>query len=240
MAHPPVEFLKRLLGGNPSPDTLHLVLQGLLEAGEFRRTLPACLEAVRRHPDDLKLRAMLAAAYQELGFLRLAEEELQRLTATLDELAGAYKRKALLLQRQGKRTPAAAALRCYLAHRPEDREARSLLSGLEEKVPESPPQPLETKEEDDLQGLPELATPTLAEVYFNQGQIRAAADLYRRVLAEHPDDTASRRRLEELEGMLEKTGEPAGELIGSRVKAGRKAVSVLRDWLQRIERLRYA
>ena len=51
--------------------------------------------------------------------------------------------------------------------------------------------------------LSEIATPTLAEVYVNQGQIQEAISIYERVIAYNPEDETSLMRIQELRTMLE-------------------------------------
>jgi tetratricopeptide (TPR) repeat protein len=51
--------------------------------------------------------------------------------------------------------------------------------------------------------LSEIATPTLAEVYVNQGQIQEAISIYEKVIDQTPEDRASRTRVQELRTMLE-------------------------------------
>jgi tetratricopeptide (TPR) repeat protein len=59
----------------------------------------------------------------------------------------------------------------------------------------------------DEEVLSEIATPTLAEVYVNQGQIQEAVRIYEKVIAQNPGDQASVTRLQELRDM--RTAEPS-------------------------------
>jgi hypothetical protein len=43
--------------------------------------------------------------------------------------------------------------------------------------------------------LSEIATPTLAEVYVNQGQIQEALTIYEKVVAQNPEDQTSIKRI---------------------------------------------
>ena len=54
---------------------------------------------------------------------------------------------------------------------------------------------LETQEQDEFS---DLATPELAEIYYNQGLINEAVSTYEKVLFDKPEDDASRARLAEL------------------------------------------
>lgn len=78
---------------------------------------------------------------------------------------------------------------------------------------EEPPEPEETeplaveKERPEFpfeeEVLSEIATPTLAEVYVNQGQLQEAISIYEKVIAQNPEDRASMTRVQELRTMLE-------------------------------------
>jgi hypothetical protein len=63
---------------------------------------------------------------------------------------------------------------------------------------------------------PDIATPTLAEVYVNQGQIVEALSIYERIVADNPEDHVSRRRVLELQAMI--APPPPSEIKGDRKK----------------------
>ncbi|HKJ89374.1 MAG TPA: tetratricopeptide repeat protein [Gammaproteobacteria bacterium] len=79
-------------------------------------------------------------------------------------------------------------------------------------------------------------TPTLAELYYQQGHTEAAARIYRELLREAEGDSPAdswRRRLRELEGSA---AEPPAGLAG----APEEAVERLEAFLQRVEHAREA
>ncbi|MDT8285284.1 MAG: tetratricopeptide repeat protein, partial [Thermovirgaceae bacterium] len=87
-------------------------------------------------------------------------------------------------------------------------------------------------EEDEL---PDISTPTLAEVYFNQGQIHEALKTYERVVAQNPDDDQSKKRLEELREMVSSEAAPSEESGADRFREkNRKVIAVLEGWLANI------
>jgi hypothetical protein len=91
-------------------------------------------------------------------------------------------------------------------------------------VGEEPPAP----EEPDLT---DIATPTIAEVYFNQGLLQEAIDTYERVIARHPDDERSIKRLAELKAVTEDESDAEGR-AGNEIRAKReKTVNILQGWL---------
>jgi tetratricopeptide (TPR) repeat protein len=63
-----------------------------------------------------------------------------------------------------------------------------------------------------------LSSATLAELYFQQGLLERAVEVYRQVLEEEPGNERARSRLEEIEGLVEASaaelpGPPAGQQI---------------------------
>lgn len=75
-----------------------------------------------------------------------------------------------------------------------------------------------------------LASPTLAELYLNQGFARRAVEVYRQFLAREPENEKARARLAEIEGTLSVTGPGIAE--GGRERAERT--------IGRLEQLRQA
>ena len=143
---------------------------------------------------------------------------------------------------------AAKALKVYLAHRPDDEEALRLLETLQ--PPEEPPtQPTPAKEEEAVsleeieeevappleeEGLPDIATPTLAELYFDQGRLKEAIETYEKIIAQDPDDTQSGQRLDELIALSaqEKSAEVKEQ---DRVRQNKeKMIVILETWLANI------
>lgn len=128
-----------ILAGAPSHGTLILVLSRMKEEGHFKRVIQECLKALETYPCDIPVRRLLAETYFESGRISQAESELNRVIAQIDELAApAYRLQAELLVRQNREREAIAPLKCYLAHRSDDTEARRVLEGLETPEEENP------------------------------------------------------------------------------------------------------
>ncbi|MCX5879472.1 MAG: hypothetical protein NTY44_10225, partial [Deltaproteobacteria bacterium] len=85
--------------------------------------------------------------------------------------------------------------------------------------------------------LHEIATPTLAEVYVNQGEIQEALSVYEKVVARNPEDQASMTRIEELRTML--TVEPplAEEAVSGAKQRKEKTIAILESWLASIRKM---
>ncbi len=204
-----------ILAAGPSPGTLYLILSKMKEEGEFKRVIQESIKALMTYPSDIFLRKLLAETYMEDGQASMAENEFLKVTGHINDLVSAYKSQAQIYLRQKRDNDAKRSLKLYLAHYPDDKEASELLSLLSPafETRESEPvkadigedihppyveEPMESKDDQ----LPDIATPTLAEIYFKQGQIQDARDIYEKIVMQHPDDEKSLQRLEELKAML--------------------------------------
>jgi len=85
----------------------------------------------------------------------------------------------------------------------------------------------------------DLATPTLAELYFSQGRIGDAIETYEKVLLNDPEDEKSEQRLNELKASLDKETEPQPSEEPKEInfqKKTEKSISILEDWLTRLQK----
>jgi tetratricopeptide (TPR) repeat protein len=85
--------------------------------------------------------------------------------------------------------------------------------------------------------LSEIATPTLAEVYVNQGQIQEAVRIYERVIAKNPEDQASVRRVQELRGMRLPEPPPLEQPAPEEKQKKEKTIAILESWLANIRKM---
>lgn len=193
------ELLDQILSGAPSSETVFLLLERQKAEGKVDTVIRECIKSLGRYPRDARIRGLLAEACYERGWLTRAESEAERATAELEDLVPVYKLKALIYSSLNRPEEAARCLEIYLAHRPEERESLAP-SRRTTPVPEAFPSPLGDVEE--RYPTPEIATPTLAELYFAQGQVQEAVSTYEKVVAQNPEAEHSRTRLEELKAML--------------------------------------
>lgn len=204
-----------ILAAGPSPGTLYLILSKMKEEGELKRVIQESIKALMTYPSDIFLRKLLAETYMEDGQASMAENEFLKVTGHINDLISAYKSQAQIYLKQKRDEDAQKFLKLYLAHYPDDEEASLLLSSLSPPVDEPEPETAQADLEEDIisppaeetmvyqeDQLPDIATPTLAEIYFKQGQIQDARDIYEKVVMEHPDDEKSWQRLEELKAIL--------------------------------------
>jgi len=239
-----IDSTEGMLRHSQSQDALFLLLNKMKEEGRLDDIIQVCLKALDVLPDYFPLRHLLAEIYFEEGFFDQAEAELLKVVSDIENLISVYKLQAELYTQQKRNKEAFEALKRYLAHKSDDREAIELLKSI--KIPvESPSIPFEeehdsgisevssgiaagTGDEDEYS---EFSTPTLAEIFFSQGQINNAIQTYEKILLNNPDDNESKLRLDELKAL--KSEEPGmKEDKDSVIKV--KMISFLEEWLTKI------
>ncbi len=243
----PHDLLGEILRDGASPRTLVLILSRMKEEGHHKRVIQECLRALRVYPHDLHLRRVLAEAYAEDGRWSQAEAEIEDVAKQLVELGPLFMLQAKIYQGQGRVAEADEALKRGLALGAQDRSAPHLSLETEtspaDTARESTPAtaeasmsspPLDEPEESPASDLSGIVSPTLAEIYFNQGQIQEAVSTYEKVLEQDPQNLQARGRLEELKTLLDTgwTQEERTEDPARQKKA--KVINTLETWLGHI------
>lgn len=238
------DLWSQILAGGASPGTLFFVLSKLKKEGRLKKVIQECLKALDFYPYDIHIRRLLAEAYFEEGLISRAETELEKATTLIADLITAYKLQAEIYKREGRREEAFEAIKLYLAHRPGDQEALRLIETLKhaEETPIAEPRPdieevTAPVEEVIDEDLPEIATPTLAEIYFNQGQIEEAIDTYEKVLEQNPQNKRSRQRLEELKARMKADTDTGDKKSGRVWQKNKKMIAILEAWLANIQEM---
>ncbi len=230
------ELLNQILSEAPSPETLVLLLKRSKAEGQITTVIQECIKALCRFPRDIRIRGLLAEACFESGWLSRAEMEVETVTAQIEDLVHLYKLRAQIYSGMNRRQEAVKSLEIYLAHRPDDEESRALLQELS-PTPRLPAVESSTENlQESLPLVPEIATPTLAEVYFAQGQIQEAISTYEKVLAQKPEAEQWRTRMEELRAMLAPPPAVQQEDRGAEGLRSRKMrlINVLERWKESI------
>jgi len=242
----PDDLYNEILADGPSPGTLFRLLLKMKEEGQLKRVIREGIKALKVYPSDLHIRQLLAETCYEVGRIPQAEAELDKLLQQLDTFLPAYKLQAEIYRQQDRDVEAAWLLKLYLAHRPEDQDAVEILGTLkdaeESTVSEPPPIAEEPSLEIEgpLEGKRRVATPTLGDLYFNQGLIHEAINVYEKVVVENPDDELSKQRLDELKSTLKTGSAPeAGDVDRTREKK-QKLLTILEAWRASIREKNFA
>ncbi len=216
------EIYDEIIDKIATPKASFILIKILKEEGKTEKVIKACLKALEFFPDDINLRRLLAETYFEQGLIQPAETELEKLHQQIRELSSIFKVQAELFRKEDRIEEAIDSLKLYLAHNSSDQEAAQLLSEL------SPP----AKEEPSA-----LPTPTLAEIYYQQEEIKEAINIYEQVVKASPDDEKSKIRLNELRDLKESEEQiKSTEEILKEKKL--KLIEILERWLANIEQRR--
>ena len=210
---------KEIIDKIETPSASVLLIRLLIEEGKTEIAVKACLKALEIFPDDMNIRRLLAETYFSQGHLDLAEKELGKLAHKIGELSSIFKLQAKVFRKEDRLREAIKALELYLAHHKSDKEAAQLLSELSSPHEEEKPV---------------LPTPTLAEIYYNQGALDEAIETYQQVLRDSPDDAKSKKRLKELMEIKE-TGDQGKSTEGIAREQKLKFTGILERWLSAIE-----
>jgi tetratricopeptide (TPR) repeat protein len=152
---------REILASGASPGTIFLILKRMKETGRTKEVIHECLKALDVYPNDINIRTLLAESYIEEEQLSLAESELEKVAAQIDNIVSSYILQAEIFIRQKKTQDAAKALNLYLAHHPDDDSALYLLNKLKttDTFPstESTPSPnlVSQKRPSEIKGIPD-------------------------------------------------------------------------------------
>lgn len=239
---PSESLINEILSGHPSQETLFLVLSRMKKHGLLERVIEECAKALEIYPDDIRIRRLLAESCFETGRISRAESEIETVITKVNEQITSFRLQADIFISQGKKAEALEALKLYLLHHPEDRDSFILLESMQTRV-ETPSETMkagqvmpflaEEIEPSFEEALPDIATATLAEVYFNQGKTREAIATYEKVVEQNPEDLGSRLRLDELKAMLEQDQLDEDKKTAL-VMRKEKMISTLESWLDGI------
>jgi len=203
------DISNEILNHSPSVNSLVIILKRMKKEGHLNEVVQECMRSLRIYPDDIRLRILLAESYAEIGFISLAEAQLEKVASMIDTLAPAYRLLSEIYRKQQRHAEAADMLRRYLAHYPGQPEALESLEEMETALMpdegqvemEAPSEDVAPSDDEPGDALVDFATPTIAELYYTQGQTGAAINTYEKVVRSNPDDHDSIRRLNELKGM---------------------------------------
>jgi tetratricopeptide (TPR) repeat protein len=234
-----------MLKAGPSQSTLHIILARIRDEGHVNEVIKWCMTFLRVYPKDVYLRMLLAECYLNMGSIGQAETEFLKVSSMMDDLLPVYARLSRIYAKQKRFTEAAGEAEIFLAHHPEDPEMCELLKKVEEAGDaaaggrEGRDQKWPVLPDDDAESLVDFATPTIAELYFSQGQLEAAVETYKKVMEEHPDDSASAQRLAQLKDELE-ASRPSGAKEPHNEHAQKeKLLTMLEKWLPRVGEIKY-
>ena len=227
------DILEKILQNEPSRETLFIVLEKLKKEGRWNEMIRTCSRFSEMCPDDIRMKMALAEAYGKVGFLGLAEQELAGAAEIVGNLVPVHKKLAAIYETQHRYEEAISNIRRYLVYFPDDPEALALLEKSLSSIHMAPVGESAGDFFDDL------ATSTIAEIYFDQGQLDAAVSVYEKLVVKNPHDEKSLVRLQELKALAQSEGDHAHREMET-VRNKEKLIEVMERWLPRIKEIAYA
>jgi len=241
----PDDIMSEILSGQPSRETAFIVLTRMKQEGRLREVVGGCLDSLRVYPHDIRLRSLMAESYLEMGLMGQAVDELEKITSMISNLVPAYKSLAEIYARQQRPAEAARAIKTYLTHRPDDRMAHELLDrlGHSEGTPASvkgPYDDLDSLSDETEDAAVDFATSTIAEIYYDQGQLSEAISTYEKIIRSDPHNDDAISRLAELKAdAVRKTNTRNVEKNRSQVLK-KRLITILERWLPKVKEIRHA
>jgi tetratricopeptide (TPR) repeat protein len=238
----PESSINEILENSPSQETLHVLLPLLKADSRTNLVISECQKAVLRFPRDLTLKKILAEAYIEEGRIPEAEGETTRVIDGIKMLAPVYRLQADIYLHQERKEDAARCLKNFLLFYPEDIEAALKLEEITRQEETSLPVPEEGVMDSGMQELeeelPEIITATLAKVYFDQGKLDEAKDIYEKLADMNPDDTLSASRFKEMSALSTINDIQAETLSVTDTRHRKeKIISILDAWRKNIREM---
>lgn len=226
-AAPPAELalLESAVAENPGSRLFLRLGRAYLQAGRLGQAAQTLRQGLALQPWEVEGHQLLAEAQERQGDQAGALAQLAEASALLGRQAGLYQALAKLLMAQGRDHEAMVAQRL----------ARDLQTDFAAAAPPAPAAEPEQAGQD---------TPTLAEIYAAQGLTGQAIEIYRRLLAQEPENQGYLLRLAQLEDPLLKSPGPAQQILASLQALRRAALDRLgggapdQEVLERLESLR--
>lgn len=163
------------------------------------------MDGLKNHPHFLTARVTLGKVYLEKGQIAEAKAQFEQVMAANPDNLFAHRKLARIYKEEGQVERAGKSCQVVLSQNPKDAEMRSLmeeLNRLSEKPAEAQvavPPAAEARPAASAGEAEEMATEALADLYIQQGYYEKGIEVYQRLIAENPSNTALQRKLEETE-----------------------------------------
>lgn len=217
------------------------------EAGLFEEAARVGVRAVREQPSYISARVQLGRIYFDMGRIEEAREQMEAVLSQAPDNLLARRVVADVCRELGDIQGALDRYRALLAFQPADAETKRKIEAIEKDMlagvlppsttpagpdapaPQAPGFPeAASQESGSLLDAGALATPTLAEIYLQQGLPARAAEVYRAILRGDPGNAEAVARLAEIEGPP--VPEPAPPDPG--VALRRRKIAALEGWVR--------
>ena len=209
-----LELYQQMMSKDPSSQVFVYLAEVLLEHGMYKAAIETCVNGLRFRPHDLRARVILGMSLLHTGELDRAESELLKAKEMLEINAVIYRALAELYEKKGDFQSAESYWRLFEAIHPTEREP---IGGEEEE------RELEAARAEVISEKTEMSTITMARLYEEQGHLKEAAEVYRKILDASPES----------EGVEDKVADVERRIDEGRVK--RNLLSILELWQKNMQ-----
>jgi tetratricopeptide (TPR) repeat protein len=221
-----IDELQRRVSDDPSSRAFLELTRLYHREGRLEEAARLCAEGVRRNPEYLSARVLLGRIYFDMNLMEEARDTMEYVVVRAPDNLMARRVLAEICLHQGQLDAALERYRALLAFKPDDQESAERIEEIEAKL-QGRPADAETPEGATV-GEPDraLATPTLAEIYLQQGHAKKAWRLYQKVLRGDPDNLEARERLAAIERDY--------PVLDPDEQVRRRKIDLLSSWLRTI------
>ncbi len=185
-----LELYQQMMSKDPSSQVFVYLAEALLEHEMYKEAIETCVNGLRLRPHDLRARVILGVSFLHTGELDRAESELLKAKEMLEINTVTYRALAELYERKGDSKSAERYRRLFEAIHPTEAEA----IGSEKEEPDS-----ETAVEEVQPEKTEMSTITMAQLYEEQGHLKEAAEVYRKIFDASPETEGVEDKLADLQ-----------------------------------------
>ncbi len=166
------------------------------------------MDGLKNHPHFLTARVTLGKVYLEKGKIAEAKAQFEQVMAANPDNLFAHRKLARIYKDEGQVERAGKSCQTVLSQNPKDAEMKSLMEELN-RLSQKPvevqvvvPPALQERPSALVGEAEEMATEALADLYIKQGYYEKGIEVYQRLIAEDPSNTALQRKWEETEVLV--------------------------------------
>lgn len=166
------------------------------------------MDGLKIHPHFLTARVTLGKVYLEKGKIAEAKAQFEQVMAASPDNLFVHRKLARIYKEEGQVERARKSCQAVLSQNPKDAEMRSLMEELNAEQSRSAevqvavPPALQKPPSASVGEAEEMATEALADLYIKQGYYGKGIEVYQRLIAADPSNTALQRKWEETEVLV--------------------------------------
>ena len=185
-----LELYQQMMSKDPSSQVFVYLAEALLEHEMYKEAIETCVNGLRLRPHDLRARVILGVSFLRTGELDRAESELLKAKEMLEINTVTYRALAELYEKKGDSESAERYRRLFETIHPT--EAETIGTEKEEAYSETAADQVQPEKT-------EMSTITMAQLYEEQGHLKEAVEVYRKIFDASPETEGVEDKLADLE-----------------------------------------